>query len=275
MFPIKSKLRSALQRWRRWRRVDGPGGRGGRGTRRAGRRWRSGREGKNVLITGSNRGIGLALVKRFVEDGFYIYACCRQPEKATALTQYAEIYEGNIEIIACDVSNKEQVFRIADLIKTPIDILINNAGIIGQDESGIENNLSIDLWLEAFRVNSISPVVMTQAFLPHLKRGQLKRIINISSSLGSISQNEMGGLYPYRASKAALNCMTKNLAVDLESMGMTVVALHPGWVKTDMGGPQGDLTPEESANHLKSLILSLTCDQNGAYMSYTGDIMLW
>ncbi len=224
----------------------------------------------NVLITGSNRGIGLEFTRSFAADGWRVHACCRHPDKATAL----KALDGDIVPHRLDVTDGLQAASLArELADEPLDLLINNAGIYGpRDAFGKTDK---EAWAEVFKVNAMAPMRMAERFADHLAKGDRKLLANISSRMGSIAQNDGGGSYIYRSSKAALNMVGKGLAVDLAPHGITVVMFHPGWVQTDMGGAEADLTPAESVASMRKVLDRLTPADSGRFFSYDGSEIPW
>ncbi|MCG8504876.1 MAG: SDR family oxidoreductase, partial [Sphingomonadales bacterium] len=191
-----------------------------------------------VLITGASRGIGLGLVRHYAAAGWQVLACCREPEAVDA--------PAGVERIALDVADDARIAALADgLAGRPIDLLINNAGIYGPRDAVVGNVKSAD-WLEVLRVNTIAPMMVTQALLPNIRAGNRKIIAIVSSKVGSIADNSSGNSYIYRSSKTAVNQVSKSLSIDLRAEDITVVALHPGWVQTDMGGPNALISTETS-----------------------------
>jgi len=221
-----------------------------------------------VLVTGANRGIGLEFVRQYAADGVEVIACCRTPAKADALKTVA----GKVRIMALDVADPASVKALKrELGATPIDILINNAGIgLPPERDGID----YDAWLNVFRVNTLGPMIVSEALRENLKRGKDRKIATITSGLGSIAGNT-GGWTPYRASKAAVNSLMKNLAVEWAGDGVTVAILSPGWVKTDMGGPSAQLTPEQSVKALRARIAELSPKTSGHFLGHTGHEIAW
>ncbi len=224
----------------------------------------------SVLITGASRGIGLELVRSFAADGWRVHACCRIPEKAKKLKTIA----GDVECHRADVTDGLQIANLArDLSGEPIDLLINNAGVYGpRDGSG---KVAFDEWGEVFEVNSIGPLRVAQRFLKLVSKSERKQIVNISSRMGSVAENTGGGEYIYRSSKAALNMVVKSLAIELADRGITVIAFHPGWVQTDMGGAGAAITPEESVAGMRRVIEGLTLADNGRFFNYDGSGIPW
>ncbi|MCS5711546.1 SDR family NAD(P)-dependent oxidoreductase [Candidatus Berkiella aquae] len=203
-----------------------------------------------ILITGANRGLGLEFVRQYAENGANVLACCRDLAEASELQALKEQYN-NIKLFALDVSNTEQIQSLANELKEPIDILINNAGMLQKENL---QDLSVDTLLQTFMVNSIAPIKMAAAFTPHLANSKRKCLVCISSSMGSISENLSGGYYSYRSSKAALNMLMKSAAIDLASQGIKVLLLHPGWVRTRMGGSEATTEAVESIQGMRKVI---------------------
>jgi NAD(P)-dependent dehydrogenase (short-subunit alcohol dehydrogenase family) len=192
------------------------------------------------------------------------------PERAGDLKEVA----GEIEIHRCDVTDKTQVASLARALRDePIDLLINNAGVIG-DRGGL-GEIDYEEWLEVLKVNTLAPLRVVEQFLPHLEAGAQKKAVAITSRLGSITENTSGGRYLYRTSKAALNMAMKSLAVDVADKGLVVAVMHPGWVRTDMGGPGGEIGPEESVAGMRRVIEGLTPDDSGKFYNYDGQRFGW
>ena len=221
-----------------------------------------------ILITGANRGIGLELARQYAAAGWQVIGTARRPEAADDLEKTgADIYQ-------LDVTDQDSVNRLAnDLEGHPIDILINNAGI--QRLMWTLEEVDLDRFNQLLAVNSVGPVRVTQALLPNLRNGKLKTVVNITSNLGSIGDNTDGGFYGYRESKAALNMFTKSLAADLGPEGFTCVVLHPGWVKTDMGGSSAPVEVDDSAAGIRRVIDNLSPADNGTFRTFDGKQMPW
>lgn len=206
---------------------------------------------ETILITGANRGLGLEFTRQYASIGANILACCRVPAEAQALQALKKTHT-NIQLFGLDVSKGEQIQALAKQIKDPIDILINNAG--QSDKSEAWGNLSSDKFLQTFLVNSVAPLKITEAFSEHVAKSQRKLIVCISSIMGSLSENIGGGYYSYRASKAALNMAMKSAAIDLEPQHIKILLLHPGWVKTRMGGESASIDAVESITGMRKVI---------------------
>lgn len=228
---------------------------------------------QTLLITGANRGIGLEYVRQYLDDGWKVIACCRQPGKADELQSLAE--GRDCEIRALDVTDFAAVAKLGEeLAAQPIDLLINNAGISGHSNQQIDN-IDPDNWHQVFTTNTMAPLMMVRALLPSLKKGQGKTIANMTSKMGSVADNESGGSYIYRSSKAALNAVSMSLARDLEEDGIKVISLHPGWVETDMGGPNALIDTHESVRGLRKVIAGQTLRDSGAFRAYDGAGIPW
>ena len=221
-----------------------------------------------VLITGANRGLGLEFARQYEEAGWQVIGTARKPAAATDLKSM------DVTVMQLDVTDDDSVAQLAkDLDGRPIDMLINNAGILPSQDTLTETEVDTVAWI--LDVNTLGPLRVTQALLPNLSAGDRKTIINITSGLGSIAQNQSGRFYGYRESKAALNMFSRTLAAELGGDGFIVVAMDPGWVQTDMGGPNATLTPEQSISGIRSVIDSLTVEDTGTYRRYNGATVPW
>ncbi len=229
----------------------------------------------SVLITGTNRGIGLELVRQYLSEGWQVYATARDLLKATALQQLATDNPDLLQIYSLDVTNHEQRLVLAEQLKnTPIDILINNAGVYGQGDAFF-GNTNVEQWLEALRINTIAPMKIMELFANNIALGEKKIIASMSSKMGSMDDNGSGGSYVYRSTKAALNAIMVSVAHDLKSSGITAVILHPGWVRTDMGGPNGEINVQQSAERLRSILASVHIENSGNFYDIDGSIIPW
>lgn len=225
-----------------------------------------------VFITGANRGLGLEFTTQYAADGWQVIACCRAPNKADALQVLAKAHQ-NITVLALDVADFTQIDALADKLKgQAIDVLINNAGVY--PASSFES-LNMDDWAFAFRVNSMAPFKMIHAFKNHIGNSALKKAVTLSSKMGSIDDNSGGGSYIYRSSKTAVNMVIKSLSIDLKPLGISVVTLHPGWVQTDMGGPNGLINTQTSVNGLRLVIDHVTIESSGKFIAYDGKEIAW
>lgn len=228
-----------------------------------------------VLVTGANRGIGLELVRQFAADGVETLACCRDPDAAAELQEVASADE-RVSVFALDVNQGESVARLkSDLAGRSIDILINNAGVIGGErESQTLGSLDYDTWLDALRTNTLGPLRVSEALLDAVASSHDKKIVTITSQMGSI-ENNAGGYYAYRSSKAAVNQAMRSLARDAAGRGIVVLLLHPGWVRTDMGGPNAAISATESVRGIRKVIAGAGRRQSGRFFDYSGAELPW
>jgi NAD(P)-dependent dehydrogenase (short-subunit alcohol dehydrogenase family) len=228
-----------------------------------------------VLITGAGRGLGLEFCGQFAAAGWRVYAACRNPDGADALNAMASEAAGSVTIHRLDVTNHEQIDAVArELEGEGLDLLLNNAGVYGSQHKDF-GDIDYASWVDTLRANTLGPMRVAEGFVGHVARSRRKLIVCISSKMGSIADNAGGGAYIYRSSKAALNVVVKSLAVDLRDRGITVVAFHPGWVATDMGGSKAPLTPTESVAAMRALIERLSPADSGRFLNYDGAEILW
>ncbi len=224
----------------------------------------------SVFITGCNRGLGLEFTKQYLADGWRVFATCRAPEQASELNAL----KGDLAVIGMAVDEDASIMAAASKLKNEaIDVLISNAGVMGERQDF--GNLSSKSWEQALRVNIIAPLMVCQAFVDHVARGEHKKIITVSSKMGSIEENTSGGQYSYRSSKAGVNAAMRSLAIDLAPQGILAAVLHPGWVRTDMGGPNGLIDPPESIAGMRSVIASLDKSMSGLLWNYDGTQIPW
>jgi NAD(P)-dependent dehydrogenase (short-subunit alcohol dehydrogenase family) len=227
---------------------------------------------QSVLITGTNRGIGLEFARQYAEAGWRVHACCRDPEAATQLNA---LNGPDFSAHRLDVADPAGITALAQELRgQAIDLLLNNAGTYGPAATGF-GRLQCEPWLDTFRINSIAPLLMAQAFLDHLEAGRGRTIATLTSKMGSLDDNGSGGSYVYRSSKAALNAALKSLALDLAPRRFKVLILHPGWVRTDMGGPRGEIAADESARRLRALIAGATASDSGRFVDIDGSTIPW
>jgi len=223
-----------------------------------------------LLITGANRGVGLELTRQYVADGWEVHACCRDPDKAGELRQLA-----NAKVYRLDVSREESIVQLAErLVGIPIDLLLNNAGVYGGDGNKL-GGINTEEWLQVFRINTIAPLLMAQSFLKNISNSNGKTIATLTSKVGSIADNSGGSNYMYRSSKTAVNQAMKSLSIDTADLGIKTAVLHPGWVQTEMGGPNALITTEQSASGLIKVINNLTPEQSGGFYNYDGTEIPW
>jgi NAD(P)-dependent dehydrogenase (short-subunit alcohol dehydrogenase family) len=223
-----------------------------------------------ILITGANRGIGLEFVKQYAADGADIVACCREPDKATAL----KTVKGKVRVMALDVGDPSSVAALKKEIgDQPLDIVINNAGVSGP-RGAKSVAFDIEGWLNVFLVNSIAPYMVAEALKQNLLKGKDKKLVTITSQLGSIAK-DAGGFQPYSATKAAVNSLMHSLSKTWASDGISVGIFHPGWVQTDMGGSGAPTTPQQSVTGLRARIAELNMKNSGTYRDFQNKELPW
>ena len=224
---------------------------------------------KNILITGANRGIGLKFAEVLSANN-NIYATARDITNADDLKKF-----DNTELLELDLLDKDSIKSFCSELKDiPLDMIINNAGIF-QDEQMEETILDPELWLDEIMINAVGPVVLSQKLKENIMSGNDKKIIFISSQMGSIDDNYSGGYYFYRTSKSALNSAAKSLSIDWKADGISVLMLHPGWVRTDMGGSNAKLDIDTSVRKMLDVINSLDMGKTGTFLNYEGKKLEW
>lgn len=229
-----------------------------------------------ALITGASRGIGLEFCRQYAAEGWRVLACCRHPEKSDALNKLAALYPGLIEMHALDVEDHEQIEHLAQVLASEsIDLLVNNAGIYPDSDNRGFGRTDYAEWMRAFRINTMAPLKMAESFARQIAGSKLKTIVTITSMMGSIADNRGGGSYLYRSSKAAVNMVVKSLSIDLKPGGITAVVFHPGWVKTDMGGPNALVSAEQSVSGMRRSIGRLTIADSGKFFGYDDQEIPW
>ena len=228
-----------------------------------------------LLITGANRGIGLELSKHYLSQGWQVHGCCRNPKEANALNDLAQQYEELLTVHALEVTNEKQMDALKEsLLNKPIDILLNNAGVyaLGASQFG---NTKDEAWDEAVSVNLVAPMKMMEHFVENVSISDKKIIASMSSKMGSMDDNGSGGAYAYRATKAALNAVMVSAAHDLRHLDITALILHPGWVRTDMGGPNGEISAKESARMLAKILGNCGIEDSGTFFDIDGSTIPW
>ena len=221
-----------------------------------------------VLVTGANRGIGLEFVQQLQAKGYDVIGTARKPENADEL----EATGARVEQL--DVTDANSVAQIAERLDgVPIDILINNAGMLSRADSTLDT-LDFEMMERSFQVNSLGPLRVTQALLPNLRAGESKTVVNITSLMGSIELST-GFAYSYRTSKTALNQINKIISVELADEGFINIVMHPGWVRTDMGGENASLSKTESVSGMLGVIDGLDAESNGKFFNYDGSELPW
>lgn len=231
-----------------------------------------------VLITGANRGIGLEYARQYAERDWNVIATARRPEEATELADYAGKHP-RLKIEALDVTDFGAVDAlVAKLDGAPVDVLVNNAGITGGARAQIPGRFDYDVYRQVLEVNVIAPLKLVEALLPNLEASRQKKVVNVSSSEGSIGSVDSGRVLFYRSSKAALNMEMRNMAYLLRNKGIAVAMINPGPVDTDMmaGMPKSMLrTREESVEDLIRITDRLTVENTGRLWNYSGELLPW
>lgn len=225
-----------------------------------------------VFITGANRGIGLSLVKHYLSHGWQVHATYRKAASATELLSLSATH-APLHCHSLDVTDYPSVAALATQLP-PIDLLINNAGYYGPKGGRFCHTDEME-WRRVLEINTIAPLKLVEYLYPRLQAGSLRKIACLSSKVGSMTENTAGGGYLYRSSKAALNSVVKSLSNDLSEEGFTVLALHPGWVQTDMGGPNALIDTTTSAQGLADVIAQADNTQNGQFLNYLGERLPW
>ncbi len=224
-----------------------------------------------VLITGANRGIGLEFVRQYAADGWRVIAACRKPKKAKDVEQV----NGDVTLRALDVADPDSVATFIDeTAKEPIDVLINNAGVY-LDRTIAFGKLDYAGWMTSFQVNTVGPVRVAEALTQVIEQSERKLMVFLSTQMASIAGNTGGGAYAYRASKAALNAAVKSMSLDLKARGVACLLLHPGWVKTDMGGKNATLDVRDSVHGMRRVIDEFDLARSGSFLRYNGEAVAW
>lgn len=225
------------------------------------------------MVTGASRGIGLELVRQYLERGDAVVAACRAPQEAVGLQGLSAAHPESLRVLPCDVSDDASVASFGQSLNgLGVDLLINNAGV--GDWAGLDA-LSTEVALRLYSINALGPLRVTRALLPALRGGQGRRVVHISSGMGSISDNSSGGAYAYRMSKAALNMASKCLSLDLADDKIISVVINPGWVQTDMGGPGASISTLESVTAMIARFDALTLAHSGAFLNWRGGEYAW
>ncbi|MFP2929741.1 SDR family oxidoreductase [Pyxidicoccus sp. 3LG] len=226
------------------------------------------------VITGASRGIGLEFVQQLLRRGDTVEAGVRSPEGARRLEPLARESGNRLRIHALDVESDASIRSFAaDVCASPVDVLINNAGVPGLWCALADVDYA-DM-ARTFAINAMGPLRVTSALLPALRRGAARKVAHVSSNMGSVANNTEGGAYAYRMSKTALNMGVRTLANDLRAEGFVTVALHPGWVQTDMGGPQAPLPAQDSVRGLLRIIDGMGPEHSGRFLDYQGAELPW
>ncbi len=228
-----------------------------------------------ILVTGANRGLGLEFCRQYAEAGWKVLACCRNPANARDLNTLSARCSA-VSVHALDVADFAGIDRLSqELAGESIDVLLNNAGVYGDNTDNGFGSIDYRLWRDVFVVNTQAPVKLAEAFLPQVRRSERRLIVAVSSLMGSVTDNTSGGSIMYRSSKAALNAAMKSLSLDLADARIGILILHPGWVKTDMGGANAPTLPQESIAGMRRVIDDFTLGESGRFIDFRGREAPW
>ena len=223
----------------------------------------------NILIIGANRGLGLEFAKQYSDLGHHVFATTRDKSKSDQLIDIA-----NTTVLELDLNKDKSIDSfIEEISSIKIDILIHNSGIFHDEQ--LSEDLDIDAWMNEMRINAITPIILARKLKQNVLEGEDKKIIFISSQMGSIDDNYSGRFYFYRSSKSALNSAAKSLAIDWKDKSISVLMLHPGWVKTDMGGKSAKLEIPDSIQRMIQVISDLNLETSGSFVNYEGNKLEW
>ncbi|PEN13706.1 hypothetical protein CRI94_06425 [Longibacter salinarum] len=235
-----------------------------------------------ILITGSNRGIGLEMVRQLASSAATVIATCRRPDEADDLHELADAHTDTVDVLQLDVTDPDAISGARSMVEErygALNLLINNAGVNGGGTADTFDHVDMETLMHTFQVNAAAPHIMTRAFASLLKAGAAdgnSAVVNITSQLGSITNTKGRGTWQsYKASKAALNMLSRLEAHELRADGVVVVAMHPGWVQTDMGGSNARLTPEASVSGILDVVRSLSPDDAGRFLTHDGSELPW
>jgi NAD(P)-dependent dehydrogenase (short-subunit alcohol dehydrogenase family) len=228
----------------------------------------------STLITGANRGLGFEFVRQYLLDEWEVFATCRDPAAALELLALPDPGQ-QLRIVTMDITDLDSVRAAAtELRGQPIDLLLNNAGLGGAWDQTV-GTMDYPSWAKVLDVNTMGPLRVLEAFLDHVAQSRRKIVATLTSGMGSIGDNTSGGAIPYRSSKAAVNMVMRSAAIDLAPNGIICVLLNPGWVRTDMGGPNATLMPAESIRRLRRLIENLKPADSGKFFNHDGLEYAW
>lgn len=231
-----------------------------------------------ILIAGANRGLGLEFVRQYAADGARVIAACRSPMQADDLVALAASSKGLVTVHPLEITDQLSVDALKAVISNqPIDIVIANAGIYGSDRDGKGQgweDMDFNAWANTFAVNTMGPLRLAQIVRSNLLAGEGKTFVAISSQMGS-NAGAGGGAYAYRTSKAALNKLISTMAGEWKADGLIAVPMHPGWVRTDMGGENAHLSVEESIAAMRATITKLRTTDSGRFLNYDGSTLPW
>lgn len=234
-----------------------------------------------ALITGTNRGLGLEFVKQYAEQGWTVIACCRNPDKADDLNALAEHHKPNVTVEQLEMTDLAGIEALAAKYEgRPIDVLINNAGYMGDRDANQKvlhqgfGDIDYDMWDRVMRTNVFGPMRVSECFVDNVAQSDAKKLINIGSTVGSIQGRKVPS-FVYASSKTALHKVTNLLSVVLKERGVVVAGLCPGRAKTQLGGPGAPIEVDDSVRGMRAVIDGLTMEQTGWLLRYTGDVVPW
>ena len=223
----------------------------------------------NILIIGANRGLGLEFAKQYSNENHNVFATTRSKNDSKELNLIK-----NIKVFELDLNSDESLDNfVQDISSQKIDILIHNAGIFRDEQ--LKEDLDINAWMNEMRINAVVPIILARKLKSNIQMSSDKKIIFISSQMGSIDDNYSGRFYFYRSSKSALNSAAKSLSIDWKEDGISILILHPGWVKTDMGGINAKLEIPDSISQMIRVIRDLNLDNSGSFVNYAGKKLEW
>ncbi|MEW5756082.1 MAG: SDR family oxidoreductase [Pseudomonadota bacterium] len=230
----------------------------------------------SILITGSNRGLGLEWARQYGQSGWRVYATCRYPDQADALQQLCQTYP-TMSMHRLDVTRAEEIRNVVEQLQgAPIDLLINNAGVyIEKYQQDSLGSIDYEAWRDSFNVNSLGAVRLTEALLENIARSEKRLVVAVTSHMGSIAEIEGPGSYAYRSSKAALNAAMKGISLELAPRAIGILLLHPGWVRTRMGGMDATLSTEQSVKGMRKIIENYSRRMSGQFYRYDGSKIPW
>lgn len=230
-----------------------------------------------VLITGTNRGLGLEFVRQYALDGWDVIACCRHPSQAPKLNAIAAASDGHVRVEELDVLDGSRMDSLGRQLRgQAIDVLLNNAGIIGPRRGPGQKfgNMHYGEWMKVLATNTFAPMKLAEVLVEQVAASDQKKIVTVSSTIGSNTETH-GGVYAYASSKAAVNMVMTTMANDLKERGIIVALLCPGNVKTDMGGPEANVEREDSVAGMRKRIAELTLNKTGSFTRYNGESVAW
>jgi len=234
-----------------------------------------------ALITGANRGLGFEFARQYLGDEWYVIATNRGPGDADTLAELGKQFP-RLQTVAIDVRDHATIEQAAEQLRDqPIDVLINNAGVFGPSKAGEDDqrqsfgHIDYDAWEDVMRVNTIAPMKIAETFVGNVAMGDQKKIVTISSGMGSIADTGTGGHFAYRTSKAAVNMAMATLADTLSAQGIIVVMLCPGWCRTDMGGDAAPNDPADSVARMRELVAGFTIEDSGTFTHHSGKRLQW